>query len=338
MAIECAGVSLKAWAVMTGYFRHCARNLVAVVAGLLGLTLGAQAQQSENTCSLASVMRMPLDVSGAWFTTTAAINGHPVVMLIDTGAAHSAISPELAKQLRLPEDRHTKIVIHGVGGDMKAAHPVIAHSFRAGHGDLVDYEMVVANVGGAGRKGQPGVPQGVIGIDLLSYYELEFDFPGRTLTLYESSNCSGNFAPWTGHFDTIKGKRQLDGQLFIPVRLNKEAINAVVDTGSSYTTLGIDTAHDIGISDAELRSDHPDGAFGASGVLVPGHRHYFDSFEVGETVFHRAPLSIQDEHFGVMQMLLGMDFLRPRKVWLSFKTEQVFLQYAAEPHEQRPPP
>src|ERR1700742_1330617 len=134
---------------MTGNFRHWTRNFVAAAASLFGLTLCAQAQQPGNACSLASVMRMPLDVSGAWFTTTAAINGHPVVMLIDTGAAHSAISPELAKQLHLPEDRHTKIVIHGVGGDMKAAHPVIAHSFRAGRGNLVDYEMVVANVGGA---------------------------------------------------------------------------------------------------------------------------------------------------------------------------------------------
>lgn len=303
-----------------------ARRFVATITCLLSLTLCVQAQEPAHSCLLEEVTRLPLNEFAGWFTITASINNHPTIMLVDTAAAHSAVSPELAKQLRLPQDRHAKLVVHGVGGELKAAHPVIAHSFRAGRGDLVDYELMVANIASPARKGEPGVPEAVLGLDLLSYYELEFDFPNRTLTLYTSDNCRGNFVPWAGHFDAIAGRRQLDGQLFIPVRLNKEAINAVIDTGANRSAIGIDTAHDAGVSDGALQLDHATSAMGASGVPGRAYEHRFDSLTVGETTFHQVPLFIQDEKFGVMQMLLGMDFFRQRKVWVSLKSEQVFLQ------------
>lgn len=276
------------------------------------------------------VTQLPLNEAGGWFTTTVLINDHPAIMLIDTGASHTAISPELAKQLRLPQDPHTKIVVRGIGGEMKAAHPVIARSFQAGAGHLVDYELAVANF----AKGKPGMPQGLLGLDLLSEYELEFDFPNHSLTAYTPVSCSGNFIPWTGPFEAIQGKRQLDGRLFIPVRLNKEAINAVIDTGATRSTVGVDTAHDLGVSDDELRLDRSTSSLGAPGVPVRAYAHRFDSFSVGETNFNRVPLMIQDERFGVEQMLLGMDFFRQRRLWLSFRTEQIFLQPAAAAQER----
>jgi len=281
---------------------------------------------------------LPLRESANRFTITAHINDHPVVMLVDTGAGHSAISPELAKQLHLPQDRRTRLTVHGLGGDMKVAHPVIARSFRAGNGHLVDYEFEVANVSTPGSKGQPGAPEGLLGLDLLSYYELEFDFPHRTLTLYTQDNCSGNFIPWTGPFEVIAGRRQLDGQLFIPVSLNKVPINALIDTGAARSALGIDTAHDIGVPDEELRLDRSTYSFGVPGVPVRAYEHHFNSLTVGRTTFQRAPLLIPDERLGVVQMLLGMDFFRQRKLWISFKTEQIFLQLMPAEHEQHAPP
>jgi hypothetical protein len=69
-------------------------------------------------------------------------------------------------------------------------------------------------------------------------------------------------------------------------------------------------------------------SMGASGVPQQAYQHHFDSLTVGETTYRHVPLSVQDEHFGVMQMILGMDFFRRRKLWVSFKTEQIFLQSA----------
>jgi clan AA aspartic protease (TIGR02281 family) len=317
---------------MTGGIWPHAR-LFATLAGLLGLTVCVQAQVPAKACLLSKVTDLPLDETAGWFSTTVRINDHPVVMLIDTGASHSTISAEVAKQLHLPEDRRNKITVHGIGGDMKAAHPVIAHSFQAGAGHLVDYELSVTYF----AKGRPGMPEGLLGLDLLSDYELEFDYPNRILTLYTAENCSGNFVPWTGHFDAIQGKRQLDGRLFIPVRLNKEAINAVIDTGAHSSAIGIDTAHDIGVPDEVLRLDRSTNSFGAPGVPVRAYAHRFDSFTIGEATFQRVPLFVQDQRFGVEQMLLGMDFFRRRKLWLSFKTEQIFVQPAPPAHEQAAP-
>jgi predicted aspartyl protease len=329
---------------MTGTIGSRVRLFLATVSSLLCLTLRIQAQEPSTSCSLTSVARLPLDESAGWFTTTVSINEHPVTMLIDTGAAGSAISPELAARLRLPQDRRKKIGVYGIGGEMKAAHPLIAHSFQLGGSRWENYQLTTVNFA-PGRKSMPGTPEGLLGIDLLSAFELEFDFPNRVLTLYTSKNCSGNFVPWAGKFDAIQGKRQLDGQLFIPVSLNRTsgnlnrvAINAVIDTGSSRSSIGIDTAHDVGVQEEELRSDRPGRFFGVSGIPVQAYEHHFDSFTVGQTTYHQAPVFIQDESFGVTQMLLGMDLLRWRKVWVSFGTEQVFLQSVPVAHQQPSPP
>ena len=119
---------------MTGKFWLRVPRLLATIASVLSLTVCVQAQEPANACLLQKVTGLPLDEFAGWFTTTVLINDHPVIMLVDTGAEHSAISPELAKRLRLPLDRRTTHNVHGVGGDMNAAHPVIAHSFRAGKG------------------------------------------------------------------------------------------------------------------------------------------------------------------------------------------------------------
>jgi clan AA aspartic protease (TIGR02281 family) len=248
-------------------------------------------------------------------------------MMIDTGAARSSISSELAAQLHLPQSRSRKITVHGIGGEMKAARPVVAHDFRLGNGFLKDYDLTVINYAG-GKKGIPGAPAGLLGIDLLSGFELEFDFPNRMLTLYTPENCSGKFLPWTGPYETIEGQRQFDGQLQIPIRLNKVDINAVIDTGASSSALGIDTADDVGVPESALQLDRKSMSMGASGVPQQAYQHRFDSLTVGETTYRHVPLSVQDEHFGVMQMILGMDFFRRRKLWVSFKTEQIFLQSA----------
>ena len=67
---------------------------------------------------------------------------------------------------------------------------------------------------------------------------------------------------------------------------------------------------------------------GASGVPQPAYRHRFDSLTIADTTYPQVPLLVQDERFGVIQMILGMDFFRSRKLWVSFKTEQIFLQSA----------
>ena len=111
-------------------------RLVAALAGLSGIASSAQAQEPAAGCSLTTVASLPLGEYGGWFTTPVSINGQPVVMMIDTGAAHSSVSSEVAAQLHLPQSRSRKVTVHGIGGEIKAAHPVVARDFRLGNGFL----------------------------------------------------------------------------------------------------------------------------------------------------------------------------------------------------------
>lgn len=53
----------------------------------------------------------------------------------------------------------------------------------------------------------------------------------------------------------------------------------------------------------------------------------FQTMTVGAGTFRNTRLSVQDATLLGTDMLLGMDFLRWRKLWISYSTNQVFIQY-----------
>jgi hypothetical protein len=73
--------------------------------------------------------------------------------------------------------------------------------------------------------------------------------------------------------------------------------------------------------------------FGAKGQVMTAHRHVFQTMGVGTGTFRNPRIPVQDASWPDTDMLLGMDFLRWRKVWLSYSTNQALIQYT--PH--RPP-
>ncbi|RKT13455.1 hypothetical protein B0G69_6608 [Paraburkholderia sp. RAU2J] len=52
----------------------------------------------------------------------------------------------------------------------------------------------------------------------------------------------------------------------------------------------------------------------------------------GSMTFKNAPVWVQESPLFGFDMLLGMDFLRSSKVWLSYRTGQVFMQYVGRAH------
>jgi predicted aspartyl protease len=112
----------------------------------------------------------------------------------------------------------------------------------------------------------------------------------------------------------------------VPVTVSGHRLRALLDTGSNTSSLSRGAARVAGADDAALKGDRPDSYVGSKGVAVGAHRHRFDSLGVGAATFSNAQISVQDADFGPFDMLLGMDFMRTRKVWLSYRTHQVFMQ------------
>jgi hypothetical protein len=193
--------------------------------------------------------------------------------------------------------------------------------------NLENYDVLTANIERPERENDASAPVGIVGTDLLSRFDVELDFPNHRMTLYRVSSCAGNFIPWSGHYDTFMASITAHKAFVIPVFLNGKPVRAVVDTGSNESSLSLDGARAAGVDAQTLASEPGDTFFGSKGNVVTAHRHVFQTMGVGAGTFRNARISVQDASWLDTDMLLGMDFLRWRKLWLSYSTNQVFIQY-----------
>ncbi len=278
-------------------------------------------------CTVVADAQMPLMESHGRFVTPVIIDQQPLMMLVDSGSGGTALSPRMAASLHLDEDTDRRIRVNGSGGEMDVQHPVTLHSIRFGSVNLENYDVLSVNIVRPEQESDASSAVGLIGADLLSRFDVEFDFPNHRMTLYRVSSCSGRVLPWTGAYDSFMASRTARKGFIIPVVLNGTTVRALVDTGSNISSIGRDSAAVAGVN-AQTLANEPAGSFvGAKGNAVAAHKHLFQTMAVGTSTFRNARIFVQDASFPGMDMLLGMDFLRSRKVWLSYSTNQVFIQY-----------
>jgi hypothetical protein len=84
-----------------------------------------------------------------------------------------------------------------------------------------------------------------------------------------------------------------------------------------------------GVDSVALSRDPRSSGSGADGLQVDTYQHKFD-MEIGTARFDNAPIVVADLNLKDSDMLLGMDFMRHRRVWLSYSTGWVFMQLATE--------
>ncbi|CAM2194962.1 protein of unknown function [Paraburkholderia kururiensis] len=287
-------------------------------------------------CTVLPDAQMPLSDGHGRVLSPVDVERRPLMMLIDSGAGNTGLSPQTADALNENEDRSKSVRVSGIGGRMDAQHPLVVHSIRFGSLDLVDFDVLTAHIERPEVESDAASAAGLIGLDLLSRFDVEFDFPDHRMSLYHVTSCSGRFIPWSGRYDSFMATRSPRGALIIPVVVNGVTLRALIDTGLNVSSMGLAAAARAGV-DANAMANDPRMTFaGAKGALMTAHQHRFDTISVGAATFHNARMSVQDQDFPGTDMLLGMDFLRWRKVWLSFATNQVFIQYVPRQTSRNP--
>ena len=250
-----------------------------------------------------------------------------VLMLIDSGAQGTGLAPGALASLHLKEDPRRTDWSFGVDGRMKS-HPSIASALTIGAvhwaGPLRIGPM---NINRLEDDGDPAAPLGLVGADLMSAYDVELDFPAQTIAFYDSACGADVQPPWRGPVDAFAPGDGLPKLFTIPVTLDGHVVQAVVDTGATSTVISRDVAVALGVDPAVLAQDRAGSAIGLAGVPTVTHLHRFDTIKIGSATYANPLVAVQEHPFaGGFDMLLGMDFLRQRKLWLSYSTGRVFIQ------------
>ena len=127
-------------------------------------------------------------------------------------------------------------------------------------------------------------------------------------------------------YDTIEANRSLHDRLFFPVRLDGHQLAALIDTGAQLTTLDANSAAALGVSGTTLAHDPVTTLRGAAAEMVKSRAHRFAELQIdGQSLRDQtimvAKLGLQDA-----DLVLGADFLRWQRVWLSYRSHRIFLE------------
>ena len=263
----------------------------------------------------------------------ASIDGHSVEMLVDTGAQYTAVTPKIAARLGLPRDPGQRMMVHTIGGNGVSAN-VIVRRLKV---STLSFPDLSATVVGIPPMANGFRPDGVIGADALSQYDLGLDIPHRTLTFYQTAGCTPISPPWQGQYQTVSAR--VEGRRFIiPATLNGHPMRAQFDTGSRGETILLVAAHHIGITGSELDDDPSDTFLSAGMHQYRVYRHLFQTFGVGQETFRNLRLDVADFRQPGIDMLVGADYMHARRFFISYASSTLFIQREGMTAQPAAPP
>lgn len=305
----------------------CAAALILPFSGARGQT---PEPPSNTGCDLDLQATVPLVESARRYLAPVKINGETRLFIVDTGAEKTLLTPAAADALQLGSDTSHTERIGGAGESVGPQYDRVVESLALGPSEWVHLRLPTAKLSISGQTGTSPPVAGLLGADILSRYDVELDFPAKTMKLYSAQNCLGRFAPWTGDYNAYSPEYTRRHIFVMSLALNGHPIRATLDTGAAPSLLTYSAARAAGVDDAALRGDPTGSGRGVSGTPFNLHWHRFESLRAGNATFHFVPIQVGDVSLST-DMLLGMDFLKGRRIWLSYSTGWVFTQQASGP-------
>jgi predicted aspartyl protease len=253
------------------------------------------------------------------------INGQgPFRLIVDTGASHSTVSPQLAQTLGLEPSDEVPILVNGITGTARVASVPIA---QLDVGDLVFRSIRVPVVWAPLMAGADGI----LGVAGLKDELISVDFIRNRVTISRSPR---NTAP--KGFMRIPAIRMQSGLLVIDARVGGVRARAVVDTGAerSLGNMALRTALQKWHTGRKM-PNYTD-VYGSTSEVVQGEVGISPTIHLGPMKVLDVDLVYGDFHiFEVWKMrdkpalILGMDVLGTVPgLGIDFRNQEIYIEGA----------
>jgi len=255
---------------------------------------------------------------------TVVANGAPLTLLLDTGAEATILTPAVAQRIGAQRPRiEFERQMHGITGSLPTGE-VELRSFTIGGVEIPWRRVRVAPIEIVNAFSGP--LDGVLGADTLSSFDIDLDLPGHRMVLYGKQICAVAAPVWNAPYVRIAAGRSPGGRLFFPVQLDGHRISALFDTGAQFSVLSTRAALVLGVNEAVLAHDPVVTVRGVIAEQLDGRIHRFSRLEVGADIFIRNPeIDVADIRLSEADLVLGIDFLRSQRIWMSYGSQQIFL-------------
>jgi len=267
-----------------------------------------------------------MKLQGGLLTIPIGIDGHWARFVIDSGAERTTVSDEFAHRFNLSSDTRYVTRATGIGGSTKTADVAITRLVIGG----IQFPINRIATGLFSLRSPQGLQaDGLLGADILLAFDLDIDIPARKLTFYRSQSCRPDESLLKGPVVAVEGIGVSKDRLIVPFRLDGIVGRGVFDTGSEKSVVGASLAHQIGLTAAILSQDPQSKMQGVGGAST-ARAHLFRELEVGRETIHGAEILVLPSDLGTADALLGADFLRNRRTWLSFRSRQLIFADQSE--------
>ena len=290
---------------------------------LLFPTLPAQA------CETSRVALLPITLYQDKLYVPVSINGAPRTMFVDTGAAITTLSDTTAAALSLPRDfDHTQDAF-GVGG--MESHLYIAQTRTLALGGVTVQGRSFPIAAFGERQADGGPVGGLIGVDILSRFDLDIDIPHRTLGLWRVVDCADVTPDWPGRSGSAPLEVQPSRHVSVPVKVDGVTVDLLLDTGSPGLVLSTRAAARAGATPEILEESRRLQGRGVNERAFQAWLHVVQRLEVAGAVYGDArAVVVRNGRVRMGDGLLGVAFLKRGRVWVSYATGRLFVELGAQ--------
>lgn len=270
-------------------------------------------------CRVEQRVEAPVALVEGFALVPASLGGRAVTMVLDTAAQEHLLTPEAAADFALAPDPTRRSQLFGTGGQVIVENAVLP-PLRVGGLVLPPRSVPVAPLPGLPPTDPPVA--GLLGAPLWAGYELELDVPRGRMALHAVRDCLDGPRPFAPPYVLLPMRLGPEGQPLVTVSVNGVALTAVLDSGSRATLLTEQAAARVGLGAAQRMGT----ARGVDGSAVPVRQHAATELRVGWEALPGAVVSVARIDIPGADMLLGMDYLGGRRVWVSYASGRVFIQ------------
>ena len=293
------------------------------------------------TCTLNAVAVIPTVSFEGHYVLAADINGKRANLIADTGASSTNIETSSAPRLGLSLSRRGRDN-EGIGGS--------EHAYR-GFANTMRISQLILHGQFVGGTDVPADPQidGVLGMDLLTSYDIDLDFIGQHIILYEPSGACRTPTVaiarplYSAHLACIRN----DALTEVDVLIDGKRIRALIDSGSPTSVLFRRAASLLNLNLAQFNGPAHHESRGIGPKIIRSFTQIFPDITVGNFALQDLPVEVLDQpdfainrlHFGSLlpddddgqagaeQMILGADFLQKVHAWISHSSHRLIMQY-----------
>jgi predicted aspartyl protease len=265
---------------------------------------------------------MPLESADHLMYVPAHINGHRLRLLVDTGSERTTLTEAAAARLRLPHIVQYVTRTFGVAG-MSASRDLAVPGIDLG-GAHFPVDRVAVGRFALDHFSGPRI-DGLLGADILLAFDMDIDLPAHQLTLYQVRDCPDARPPWRQPAMEITGLGRSRDLMVVAFDLDGEHGTAILDTGAQLDVVRASFARRTGLSPAKMRSDPLIRMYGASPGMIRVRLHRFHELRVGPVAIHHPQIEVVPDTSLEADALLGEEFLRGHRGWLSVATDHLFV-------------